>query len=68
MNALKLNKTLISKVQRFRIASVARLLDDIPRSDRDHALTVLQTNSCFQLFTDSQNEMCVSASAETSTQ
>ena len=59
MNDLKFAKKLMSEVQRFRIASIALLLDELPRSDRDKALTVLQTNSRFLLFTDSQNEMCV---------
>lgn len=59
MNTHKLTRMLIHQVQRYRIASVELLINELPREQHGQAMQILNTNQNFQVFDDTAWTACV---------
>ena len=59
MNTYKLTQMLSRQVQRYRIASVKLLVNELPREQYSHAMRILKTNQNFQVFDDTAGTACV---------
>ena len=59
MNAYKLTRMLSHQVQRYRIASVELLVNELPREQHSQAMQIFNTNQNFQVFDDTAGTVCV---------